>query len=362
MSRTKADVEVRIFGNIKDFSEKMNRAKWEAMSFHQKLLATSGIMKSWGRSMTMGITLPVVVGMALSVKAASALEEEMNKVKVVFGATADQVVKFSEGGASALGMAQQEALAAAGAFGNLFNTTGLGAKASADMSTKLVQLAADMASFNNISTAEALEKLRSGLVGEAEPLRTVGVLLSEARVAQEAYASGIAAAGAKLTEAQKVQARYNLILKDTKVQQGDFERTSGSLANQLRVLRADVIDLGAKMGEVLIPMVKPVVKGLASMATLLGKMPGPLRYVAVGFGLFAAALGPTLWAVGSATQGISALVKGYRWLRPATIAAAKATKVMTLAQVRENLMVSKGTGRLKAQIIQLGLSGDHGGR
>ena len=127
-------------------------------------------------------------------------------------------------------MSQTEALQAAGNFGGMFRTIGLGTRRTADMSRRLAELGADMASFNNEDPTDMLDRLRSGLAGEAEPLRRFGVLHREARVKTEAYRSGIAKAGAKLTEQQKVQARYNLILRDTTLQQGDVARTGDSWA------------------------------------------------------------------------------------------------------------------------------------
>ena len=99
------------------------------------------------------------------------------------------------------------------------------------MSTSLVKLAADLACFNNIDPGEALDKLRSGLVGEAEPLRQVGILLSEDAVQAKALALGLAATARELTEADKVQARYALIMEQRPAAQGDFARTSTGLAN-----------------------------------------------------------------------------------------------------------------------------------
>ena len=127
----------------------------------------------------------VAGGLAASVMAASDLNEELDKSRVVFGPAADDLIKFAEG-AAAIGLSQAEALGAAGAFGNMFNTVGLTQEKSAEFSETMVQLAADMASFNNEDPAEMLDKLRSGLTGEAEPLRRFGVLLSEAAVKEEA--------------------------------------------------------------------------------------------------------------------------------------------------------------------------------
>lgn len=189
-----------------------------------------------------------------SIKAASDLEESVNKVSVVFGAAGKDVRSFAKSAAKNLGLSEQAALEAASAFGNMFRTTGLARGASAKMSRTMVRLATDMASFNNEDPSDMLDRLRSGLAGEAEPLRRFGVLLSEARVKAFAYKNGIAEVGATLTEAQKVQARYGLILKDTALQQGDFANTSQSLANQQRILTAQFEDLKAVVGSKVVPV------------------------------------------------------------------------------------------------------------
>ena len=106
------------------------------------------------------------------------------------------------------------------------------------MSQGLVQLAADLASFNNIGVDEALLKLQSGLVGETEPLRALGVNLNAAAVQAEALKMGLAANVETLTAADMAQARYALILQQTTTAQGDLARTSDGWANQNRILQA----------------------------------------------------------------------------------------------------------------------------
>lgn len=199
-----------------------------------------------------------------AVKDASDLNEEIDKSTVVFGSAADEVQRFADG-AAAIGLSKAEALGAAGAFGNMFRTTGLAEEEAGDMSTTMVQLAADMASFNNEDPTEMLDKLRSGLSGEAEPLRRFGVLLSEASVKTFAYENGIAKSGEALTEAQKVQARYGLILEQTAIQQGNFADTSGSLANQQRTLRANLSNTSAVIGQALLPKIAEVTGRLSEM-------------------------------------------------------------------------------------------------
>src|SRR3989304_383720 len=220
----------------------------------EKALKTMGTsaMRTGG-ILTAGVTLPLVGMATVAVKAASDLAESMNKVNVVFGESAVEVKEFSENAASSLGMSNQAALEAAGTFGNLFTSMGLTRDEAAGMSTDLLTLAADLSSFNNIDPTVALEKLRSGLVGEVEPLRALGVNLSEAAVEAKALELGIIDAGEEMTSAQKVTARYALIIEQTKNAQGDFARTSDGLANSTRILKAQFQDAAAELGQALLP-------------------------------------------------------------------------------------------------------------
>ena len=195
----------------------------------------------------------ISAGIKAIVSDASDLNEQVNKSNVVFGKSASNIQAWSKTTANSFGIARSAGLEAAGGFGAILETSGIVEKDAAGMSKRLVELAGDMASFNNIDPSVALEKLRSGLVGEAEPLRTVGVLLSETRVAQEAYRLGLAKQGQALTDAQKVQARYSIILKDTARQQGDFARTSDGLANASRRVKASITDIAASIGSAVLP-------------------------------------------------------------------------------------------------------------
>lgn len=231
---------------------------------------SGGLMGTAFKLGALGAAAGIGVAALASVKfvnAAADLNESINKANVVFGNSIGVIENFADTSAKSFGISKNAAFSYAGTLGTILKGSGLTEDASADMSTKLLTLAADMASFNNIPIDQALEKIRSGLVGESEPLRTVGVLLSEAAVKQEAYASGIAVAGSELTDAQKVQARYSLILKQTSDQQGDFARTSDSLANKSRVLGASWENIQAILGQVLLPVVEKATKALSDFLT-----------------------------------------------------------------------------------------------
>lgn len=200
------------------------------------------------------------------VSGATAINESLSKNQVLFGEYAGRIDQFSKRSAAAFGISRQAALEATGTFGNLFVALDIGPKKSAGMSVALTKLAADLASFNNASPEEALEAIRSGLVGETEPLRRFGVNLNDATLRTQALKMGlIDTVKNALTPQQKALAVNRLLFEQTGKAQGDFARTSGGLANQQRILKARLADAGAELGAKLMPIVLRAVKGFNSL-------------------------------------------------------------------------------------------------
>lgn len=298
---TLATLIVKLLGDTTDFQAAMDKAGKTVSETGKKMTAV-------GKGLTMGVTLPLVGLGVVAVNAASNLDESMNKVKVVFGDSAEAVVDFSSTAAVNLGMSQQAALEAAGTFGNLFTSMGMGVEPAADMSTGLVQLASDLASFNNLDPAEALEKLRSGLVGETEPLRALGVNLTAAAVKAKALEMGLAGATGKLTPAALAQARYALILEQTKNAQGDFARTSDGFANSMRTLKAQFVDAAAGIGTLLLPYVTQLVGWIQQgIGWFQGLNPEMQKWVVI-IGVVAAALGPAIMIIGSLVSALGTIL------------------------------------------------------
>lgn len=236
-----------------------------------------------------GVIAGVLAGAAVvdqirdTIDAASDLAESTSKVQVVFGDAAGSVLAFAEGAATAFGQSTRQALEATGTFGNLLRAVGLSEEQAAEFSTTMAGLASDLASFNNTSVDDALNALRSGLVGETEPLKRFGVNLNEATLRAEALALGLEVGTGTLSSATKAQAAYSLILKQTSLAQGDFARTAGGLANQQRILTAQIDNLRSRIGQALLPAALAVVSSLnrrvipavEATADTLGDILGP---------------------------------------------------------------------------------------
>ncbi len=198
-----------------------------------------------------------------SITAASSLEESTNAVNVAFGQASESILKIGEDSAKSFGLARTEFNQAAVRFSAFAErVVGQGGDVSGFI-RDITQRAADFASVFNIEVAEALRVFQSGLSGEAEPLKRFGINLLESEVKAYALRTGLISVGETMTEQQKVQARYGLLLESTNKTAGDFANTSDSLANQQRILTATFTDLQAEIGTALLPVVGQLVKQFA---------------------------------------------------------------------------------------------------
>lgn len=196
-----------------------------------------------------------------SVSAAEEARQTLAKVGQIFGESKQQIIDWSKDAANAVGLSSAKAQEAAASFGNMFaalDVTGVqidGTNISmAEMSTNLVQLAADVAAFNNTTTENVLDAFMSGLAGTSRQLREYGIVITADLVEQKALELGLAATSKELTEGDKITARYALMMEQAAHQSGQFARESDSATVQTQKLKAKVEDLQAEIGEKLIPI------------------------------------------------------------------------------------------------------------
>ena len=138
-----------------------------------------------------------------------------------------------------------------------------------DMGASLTKLAGDVASFYNLSQDEAYTKLKSVFTGETESLKDLGVVMTQTALDSYAMANGFGKTTAKMSEAEKVALRYSFVQNQLAAAQGDFARTSGSWANQIRILTLQFDSLKATIGQGLINLFTPVIRVIN---TVIGKL------------------------------------------------------------------------------------------
>lgn len=299
------NVLIRLLADAKQFSSELLGAESSLQKFSSKSTAIGKDAMMMGAKVSAGVTLPLAFAGKKIYDFAVDTGESLSKVNVIFGDSAKEIEKWSKGTATSIGTSQNEALAAVGTYGNLFRSFGVGEKAATKMSKSLVETAADLASFNNTSVDDALQALQSGLSGETEPLKKFGVALTDVRLKDEAVRLGLIKTNKEaLTPGAKSQAAYALIMKDSKLAQGDFARTSDQNANSQRILIAKIKDMASALGQSLIPIVKTVIDFVSGLVGKFNGLSDGTKKIIVIVGLVIAAIGPLITIFGAVMTAI----------------------------------------------------------
>ncbi|HNW87645.1 MAG TPA: hypothetical protein PLP25_00185 [Candidatus Limiplasma sp.] len=215
-----------------------------------------------------------------AISAASDLQEVQNVVDTTFEGSAGRVNKWAESAKDAYGMGELAAKRYSSTMGAMFKSMGLASDATLDMSLGIAGLTGDMASFYNLDYDTAFDKLRSGISGETEPLKQLGINMSVANLSAYALSKGITKSYDSMTQAEQTTLRYNYLMQVTSDAQGDFARTSEGYANQQRVLQTTQEELSAAIGELLLPA---AIAGTNALNGLVGGLTSSIKGISEFF-------------------------------------------------------------------------------
>ena len=263
----------------------------------------------FGKSMTLGVTAPILALGGYAVKLASDMEETLNKVDVSFGKSSDEVKKWAETSINSMGLAQETALNSAALFGDMATGMGIGRERASEMSTELVQLSADMASFKNVSQSVTETALKSVFTGETESLKNLGIVMTQSNLERFALSQGIQKNIKDMSDEEKIALRLNFVMEATKNSHGDFARTLGGTANQTRVFSENMKELGRLFGEVIMPVFNNLITTVNKMLVNWQSMSEGTKKLIIGLAGVLAAIGPLSLAVGYLTKGYLLLKK-----------------------------------------------------
>lgn len=243
-----------------------------------------------------------VLGSALS--EFNSYVENVNLFRVSMGELADTATMAAQKMQDVLGVDASAAMRNMGVIQNLVTSFGLANDQAYVLSENLTQLGYDMSSFFNISTEDAFTKLQAAISGELEPIRRLGVDISEARLQQELYSRGIDASVSSLNQADKAMLRYVAIMEQTSNAQGDMARTLTSPANQIRVLQQQITLLARSIGSIMLPVLNALLPPILAVVQLLREAASA---VAAFFGVqisFADSTGSISTDMGNISSGI----------------------------------------------------------
>ena len=238
--------------------------------FESQMVGITGMAKKAGAALAAAFGVKKLVDFGKQcLELGSDLAEVQNVVDVTFPKMTAQVDEFARSAAQSFGLSETMAKQYTGTFGAMAKAFGFTEKQAYDMGSTLTGLAGDVASFYNISQDEAYTKLKSVFTGETESLKDLGVVMTQTALDSYAMANGFGKTTSAMSEAEKVALRYQFVQDKLSAAQGDFARTSGSWANQCRVLSLQMQSLMATIGQGLINLFTPIIRVIN---TVIGKL------------------------------------------------------------------------------------------
>lgn len=284
-------------------------------------------------------------GLAAVAKQAMDAVESENLFTVSLGKNADGVRAWSKELRASLGLNEYELRKQTGMWFTMLNSIGLTERASLGMSKGMVQLAYDMASFYNIKPDLAFEKLRAGIMGEIEPLRQLGIVVDENTVKTYLSAHGIDKKVDSLSQAEKAEIRYKLILEQTTKAQGDLARTIDSPANKLRRLGEEAKQTAVEFGTALLPAADKLLTGAQRLTHGFASLSDGQKNLLAQGALWTVFAGVAVGAMGRIIVSSAETVKAIGEIRAALVALEATSKGGLLARL---LGGGVGTGTLAA--------------
>jgi len=298
------NLSVKLSLNDKQFQSSLKKATRSLKKF-------GASMKRTGQTMTTNLTLPIIGLGAAAVKLGSDFSETQSKFNTVFKDISFQANETAKNLEKDFGLSSKAALQLLGDTGDLLTGFGFTQEEALELSKQVNELAVDLASFTNFSGGAegASQALTKALLGERESIKSLGIAITEADL--KTFASEQGLVFKELDRVAKATLTYQLAAKQSKNAIGDFSRTSGSLANQLRQLKADFENVGVEIGQKLIPIVLNIANKVKSFLNGFSNLDSKTQEIIIGIALLTATLGPLLIVLGSiavAIAGISAPV------------------------------------------------------
>jgi len=306
---TKLAVNITDTKKVAEFDAKIGAARAGANAFGRNLKDLAASTKAFGAAMTFGLTLPIIGATAAMLKFASDAEETRSKFATVFSSIRQQAEMTADEFAKSFGLAGSTSRQLLSNTGDLLVGFGFAEDSALDLSRQVNGLAVDLASFTNFEGGArgASDALTKALLGERDSVKSLGIAILDVDVQQRLAEKGQKGlTGSSLRQA-KAWATLEIALEQSKKAQGDFARTQGGLANQVRKFQEATKGLAEEFGENLIPEAIKIVEQLQKMAKWFANLSEPMQSVVLGSLGLLAVLGPLIFLMGSFAQVVLAV-------------------------------------------------------
>ena len=310
------NLSFEIEAKLKKLTKGLDRASAEIDGFAKKNEAK---FKKFGESagrigqnMSVALTLPLVALGAASVKAASDFEETESKFNTVFKNIQKDANETADELRNAYGLSSKASLQLLSDTGDLLTGFGFSQKAALDLSSEVNKLAVDLASFTNFSGGAegASQALTKALLGERESVKSLGISILETDVQARVLENTQKGLTFESNRQAKAFATLQIAQEQSKNAIGDYARTSGSFANQMRLLQSRVSELGVEFGKILLPFAQKLVKITQRLIKWFSDLDDTTKKIIVVVAGLVAVAGPLLVVLGGIASALPTILAG----------------------------------------------------
>jgi len=306
-------LEFEIGADVEGLKRSLDRATNQISIFGKKTQASldrvGSSFQRVGSKLTVGLTLPILALGAAAIKSASDAEETASKYNTVFRDISKSASDAAEMLRNSYGLARQQSQKLLGDTGDLLTGFGFSQRAALDLSIEVNKLAVDLASFTNFAGGAegASAALTKALLGERESVKSLGISILETDVQARVLLNTQQGLTFETERQARAYATLQIAQEQSKNAIGDYERTSGSFANQTRLLQARIKDLSDELGKVLLPFVTRVVTSITKVVDKFSEFEDSTKKIIVVVAGLAAAIGPVLIVLGTLLKSLPAI-------------------------------------------------------
>lgn len=300
----------KIFGSIliddKDALRSLSdtqKASYEVSKALNKINDTGKKITDVGKNLTAKLTLPIVALGGASFKMAADVQDSVGAVEQVFDNSSKSILNWAKQLPTYYGISKAQALEHSSVMGSMLkNIGGLTEEVAAQQTQTLIQLAGDLSAMYGGSTEDALNSITSALAGNNQAMKKYGTAILDADVKQKAFELGLYSGKGAMSAQAKQAGTLALIMDQTADSHGQAARESDQASGSMKEFTTTIKNLSTDIGEVLLPIVTPMIKKLSEWITKFSELDeGTKKNIVIIAGIVAA-IGPLLIIVG---KGIS---------------------------------------------------------
>lgn len=284
-------------------------------SLSQRLVAAGAGISSVGQSfatagkrLTLGLTLPLGYAGYEFAKFGADAAAASQKLDLTFGPMSAHIREGIQEIRKILPGTTREVTNFVDLFGEMLLNFGYGRRQASDMALKLTSVAASLALFRNRSPQEALIAIRSAMNGLTRPIRDFGVFFREADVRAQAFHLNLSKSPtAAINPAARAMATYQLILRNSLIQQSLAAQLAGNVAQKFKFMGSNIRETRDIIGQQMLPVMAELADKISGVALAIGKLSPTTISAFLTLGAALIALGPTIWVLGTLAKTIGFL-------------------------------------------------------